>query len=302
MLNGIKQRQRTAKIFIWSTAMIYFIATTHVSLGLYILLLRYVRHAGIPEAHTSWFTCRTWDGCSYNGLIGCTVWTFDLLLIYRCYIIWRKRWLIILAPVVLLVAALAIHVPMLIWLTYESPMSYAPYRLSTFVSLPLLFVQNVLTTGLICLRLARQHQASRAAGIQPSNSRLSLFHIVRIIIESAAIYPIMLLIGTLLWVIQSDKFVIFFGLYIPIIGIVSTLLTIRIHNATTRRSGKTTLFTLFPWMNNTGSSDERQPASSGSELTTFGVKSVPVESGSDMTHFGVKSLPAPASASASETQ
>jgi len=176
-------------------------------------------------------------------------------------------------------------------------MSYAPYRLSSFVSLPLLFVQNVLTTGLICLRLAQQHRASRAAGIQPSNTRLSLFHIVRIIIESAAIYPIMLLISTILWSIQSDKFVIFFGLYIPIIGIVSTLLTIRIHNATTRRRSKTTLFTLFPWMNNSGSSDERQPVESGSELTTFGVKSVPVESGSELTHFGVKSPPALASAS-----
>jgi len=159
-------------------------------------------------------------------------------------------------PIVLLVASLAIRSTLFVWLRYEDPMLYLPFRLLSKAAVPTNFVQNVLTTGLICFRLVRQHRASRAAGIQPSNSRLNLCHVVRIMIESAIIYPIVLLATSILWSANSDSFWILFGMYAPIIGIASTLLTIRLHIATTRREDRTTLFTLSPWINNPDSSGQ----------------------------------------------
>jgi len=174
-------------------------------------------------------------------------------------------------PIFLLVASLTIKATLFAWLRYEDAMLYLPFRLLSKVAIPTSFVQNVLTTGLICSRLVRQHRASRAAGIQPSHSRLSLCHVVRIMIESAIIYPIVLLVSSILWSIYSGSFWVLFGMFAPIIGIVSTLLTIRLHIATTRRQDGTTLFTLSP---NPGSSGEAlRTVQSGRQMSTVQVAS-----------------------------
>lgn len=58
---------------------------------------------------------------------------------------------------------------------------------------PLSFVQNLMTTGLIILKIFLQHRASKKAGVVNLGSTLSLIRVVRVVIESAAIYTIQLL-------------------------------------------------------------------------------------------------------------
>jgi len=251
MVQGFKGRTMSAKIFIWSAALMYFIATAHVSLAFYRALMRYVWLAGTSAAQTYVSMACTWEHRASSSLNVIMAWIFDCLLTYRCYIIWSKRWYIVVVPIALFFARLAIDIAFLAWWTTSDPTKESPFKLSSQLSLPVTVVQNVLTTGLICFRLIRQHRISRASGIQPSRSRLSLFHVVRIMVESAAIYTALLCITIILQSVNSRGQWIFFAIKPPTIGIVFTLISIRLNILTTRaREPRTTLFTLSPWINN----------------------------------------------------
>jgi hypothetical protein len=95
-------------------------------------------------------------------------------------------------------------------------------------------------------------------------------------IESAAIYPIVLFIAGICWTIQSGGFYIFFNLYPTTIGIVTTLLTVRLHLATIPREGRTTLFTLPAFIDDSGSPDTSgEGPENQRQLTNVEVKSLP---------------------------
>src|SRR5687767_14606515 len=71
---------------------------------------------------------------------------------------------------------LAINIPLLAWLGTTGPTEDGPFKLLSNVALPVNFVQNVLTTGLIIFRLVRHHQASRVAFTRAAlTSAFSLF-------------------------------------------------------------------------------------------------------------------------------
>lgn len=59
---------------------------------------------------------------------------------------------------------------------------------------PLAFVQNFMTTGLIIFRIFTQHHASHKAGLMDVGSKFGPIRVMRIIVESAAIYTIQILI------------------------------------------------------------------------------------------------------------
>jgi len=212
---------------------------------------------------TPWLTTRKWETTAYSSLNVIAVWIFDCLLIYRCYTIWDRDWRVVVAPISLVIASLAMRTQMLAWANDEDPMSYNPFRLLSFAAVPVILVQNLLTTGLICFRLVRQHRSSM------SNAPLD---IVRIMLESAAIYSIHLFLMSILWASNSHGYWILFGMNVPIIGIVSTLLTVRVHVATTRRDHKATLSTLSPWMNNTTAPDDEEPQPTQMESPSKGAE------------------------------
>jgi hypothetical protein len=212
---------------------------------------------------------------AYNCLAIIMAWMFDCLMIYRCYIIWSKRWYIIVAPIVLFLASLI--VVFLSWLySPQSPIeNKKTFTILAYFAISVNILLNMTTTGLISFRLIRQHRTSRASGIQPSHSRLNLFHVVRIIVESAAIYTLLLLVTLIFHAIGSRNVWILLGINTPATGIALTLISIRLHAVTTRaREPRTTLFTISPWINDNSLSGVEMSRSVQSEnqLTPVGVK------------------------------
>lgn len=84
--------------------------------------------------------------------------------------------------------------------------------------LPFSFVQHIWTTGLIAFKLIRQHYQSRALGISDSRSRLNLYEVGIIMIESAAIYSLVLIAGIVFHALNSNIKFVLFGMGIPTIG------------------------------------------------------------------------------------
>jgi len=193
-----------------------------------------------------------WQYIAYSSLALIMMWIFDCLMIYRCYIIWGKRWHIIVVPSILFFAGILLAI--LAWLSSpQSPIENKLFKPLLNVALPVNVLQYIITTSLISFRLIRQHRASRASGIQPSHSRINLFHVVRIILESAAIYTVLLIVTIVFLSMRSRNFWILAGMNTPTVGIAFTLISIRIHVVTTRARDRTTLFTVSPWINNNSS-------------------------------------------------
>jgi len=267
MLKGINGRSLSAKIFLWTAAFMYLIATAHVSLSLHLLLRRH----RTPETGSTWFSAPKWEYRAYTGLSIIMMWIFDCLMIYRCYIIWSKQFSVIVAPIIVFLTSIILA--LLAWFSVtEGPLDMKKFKPLGHAVLPVNLFQNILTTGLICFRLVCQFRTSRASGIQPSHSRLNLFHVVRIILESAAIFTILYLITIIFYSIQSRIVWVLVGMNTPTIGITFSLISIRMNAVTSRaREPRSTLFTVSPW------NRESIVAESQSEnpLTPVGMKGVP---------------------------
>ena len=81
----------------------------------------------------------------------------------------------------------------------------------------LAFVQNSITTGLIAYRIWRQDRRSVAAGIS-TGSKTSLIPVVRIVVESAAIYLLELLVLIVLYALKHNAQFILQEAVVPTVG------------------------------------------------------------------------------------
>jgi hypothetical protein len=107
---------------------------------------------------------------------------------------------------------------LLVWFTHFG-MASGTAILSWMATIyPLVFAQNVITTGLIAFKLWTQHRISTANGVVDTSSRLSLMHILRIIVESAAIYSIQILVLLILYPFHHNAQFIVQSAVIPSIG------------------------------------------------------------------------------------
>ncbi|KAF8664205.1 hypothetical protein AX16_000768 [Volvariella volvacea WC 439] len=148
------------------------------------------------------------------------------------------------------------------------PTQFLPQSLLTTLDViyPITFVTNVLTTGLIAYRILRQHQHSQRSGIQPSNSRLSLFSVVRIIIESAAVYTLEVLILIILYFLQHRGQFVVQSMIVPTVGIVFSLVAVRLHMTNTQTNrNKSTLFNPG-WLDNSSLSRVDESSNPGESI------------------------------------
>jgi hypothetical protein len=93
---------------------------------------------------------------------------------------------------------------------------------------PLAFVQNFMTTSLIVLKIFLRHQESKNAGVRDVGSKLTLIHIIRIVVESAAIYTIQILVLNILYFFGDNFQFVVQPAIIPSIGMYSILQLVRV--------------------------------------------------------------------------
>jgi hypothetical protein len=81
----------------------------------------------------------------------------------------------------------------------------------------LAFVQNTWTTGLIAWRIWRQEKASAVIGLSSATSR-SLIPIVRIVVESAAVYVLELIVLIILYALNHNAQFVLQEAVVPTVG------------------------------------------------------------------------------------
>ncbi|KAF9465426.1 hypothetical protein BDZ94DRAFT_342384 [Collybia nuda] len=231
MLKKRKTRTWSGKVFLMAILLMYIQATTHIGVCLYRLIQAYVwlRDSVGPDSY--FFDTRRWDHFAHNFLICSMTWSGDALVIYRCFIIWNQRYIIILFPSLLLVYVMAVNCSVLYWFTHPHVIPFLNLIVWMDAVYPVAFFQNILTTGLIVFKILHQHYISTAAGVRSAGSRLKLIHIVRILVESAVIYTTQLFITIILYFQRHNALYIMQYAMVPTIGIVFNLIAVRIHIA-----------------------------------------------------------------------
>ncbi|RXW23251.1 hypothetical protein EST38_g2605 [Candolleomyces aberdarensis] len=151
---------------------------------------------------------RSWERFTSPGLSMATVVLGDALLVYRCYVIWKRTWWVVILPSLTLITALVISVFALVFEVDASrTVKFESARTLLTVS------TNILATGLISFYLLRARY--RLSYIFPSKELQLYTGVVAILIESALplsvfgiIYGAMALTGHSVPKAHREKFLV----------------------------------------------------------------------------------------------
>ncbi|TFK65926.1 hypothetical protein BDN72DRAFT_900284 [Pluteus cervinus] len=233
-------RSASARVFTISTVIMYVIATIHIALALCRTIIGYV-YTPIPAQHAYWFS-KAPEHLAYFDLTNCMCWMGEFLLIYRCWIIWEKRFIVIIPSVLMFFSGIALGI--FINIVWSVPGRILKYPGVVDAILPLFLAQNVWTTALLAYRLIRQHKQSEASGIRDTPTRTNLYQVGRIMLESAALFTLDLILSIVLHLVGSNIKVVFIELMVPIIGISFSLIAVRVHLSATHQPENPASFTI----------------------------------------------------------
>jgi len=226
-------------------------------------------------------------------------WLSQCILIYRCWVIWGRRYYIIIVPLLISTASLALEFVLINYLAIiSSPTATGPIILSTLPKLlmsgksafALSLAVNSLTTSLIVLRIVLLSQ-----GIQ-SEVRTGASHI-RTAIAMMAETGLMTFVVQLLWVIlfsQQDPethsaFFLIGGPTTMIYGLTPTLLAVRVGMGASIETRVNDSSLQFASMNHPHSQQTQTTRTIGSTATRTGGINVELSTFSDVGKNGSRS-------------
>jgi len=157
----------------------------------------------------------------------------DLILIYRCYVVYNRRWLVIVVSLIMWTGTLACGIT-LIYVNSHLKLStnFDEKHLVTFLTAlsVLSMVQSLVTTSLIAFRILT---IDRQVAQFRSSNRSKLRPTIRIIIESGAVYTISLIIFLVVFLCSNNAQYALSDAIMMIIGIVFNMIIVRIHQGRT---------------------------------------------------------------------
>ncbi|RXW19539.1 hypothetical protein EST38_g6314 [Candolleomyces aberdarensis] len=182
-----------SRVFLVAGTINFILGTLHVAFALFRLIRAYALLVVPPYPIFYIFDFNRWDNFSHLVILALMTWVADGLVIYRCFLIWRRNYWIIILPTLLVLISMAMT--FVNWRWFKHPEDFDPNVIKHIFNMvfPLNLAQNVITTSLIAAKIYMQHRASQRSGLQLS-SAINLITIIRIIVESAMIYTVLTII------------------------------------------------------------------------------------------------------------
>jgi hypothetical protein len=229
------------------------------------MLRGYVYHIDPRGPAFYFWDFRRWDLIASNSMLCAMTWLGDGLVIYRCFVVWNYNYYIIILPLILLVMEFVSNILLLVWFTHPGMVDLDVLLKWMGTIYPIIFAQNVITTGLIALRIWKQHRNSSRSGAIDASSKINLISILRIIIESAAIYTLQLLVLLILYPMHHNAQIIVQYAIVPSIGIVFALIAVRVHLPRSRTifEDPTYATALQNWFEDDNTTRTTDPSASG---------------------------------------
>ncbi|KAJ7772351.1 hypothetical protein B0H16DRAFT_1714546 [Mycena metata] len=176
---------------------------------------------------------------SLTGVIMNSCWLFvtpiaDAFIIFRTFVVWNENWWIILFPTILCVVGLGSSIWNVIALTKVG--AYAGIwgntawaAVNTFLSVSMAI--NVICTALISFRILHMRHQIVTTGAVTATAGQGM-HVVAVIVESAALYTLMLIATIITTSRGSFVNFVFLSLLPPTIGAVFSYIIIRVSRGT----------------------------------------------------------------------
>ncbi|RDX42184.1 hypothetical protein OH76DRAFT_1561127 [Lentinus brumalis] len=239
---SIMQKKVRDGVSLWlpiTCALILTITLTDLIMNAILVYQAYEIKGTEPLDPVATIACHSNDplGISKNALIVVLGIVSDVIIVYRTFVIWDLAILMVLLPIGLLLADIALGI-WAVWTLASSGSGTDPVLAAVTLRVRYFFVVtfclNMLCAGLICWRILRVH------AIMPSNvSRNSVIErptkrALEVVVETAAIYCVHLLILIVSSSIGSNVFFIFLDPLPPVTALVFSMIIVRAQNGRTR--------------------------------------------------------------------
>ncbi|KAF8718308.1 hypothetical protein AX14_011912 [Amanita brunnescens Koide BX004] len=235
-----KRLRRGLMIYLYSTMLLTFcLITAHLAVDLTRMFTAFTVHTDIPNAPEAFYAnVDTSLNITKNAAVVCATLIADALLIYRTLIVWGRRWLIIVLPVILYFLDIATS----IWFTWsitEAPSGHSVLGDTAFARSAYFFATtlavNLVCTCLISFKIWRVQRAvvGYVNGFRRARNALL------IVLESAAIYTAALVCMIILACVDSAALFFFLNSMPPLIGTVFTFVVLRSSSDEVGRSSGT---------------------------------------------------------------
>ncbi|KIP06254.1 hypothetical protein PHLGIDRAFT_515790 [Phlebiopsis gigantea 11061_1 CR5-6] len=188
---------------------------------------------------TSLTTIAPWLEATGDAFFCLNIFLADCLFIWRCWVIWQRRWVIVILPICAsitgaVLAGLIVHDQVV---GLESDVTYVVVqKTQQFVTLStayfaLSIATSLATTLLITLRILSVQHATRKAGARTSSYNAA----VEILVESAALYSATLLVFVVLNSRHDINFYYAQNIHAQVAGLAPTLIILRVAAGKSRR-------------------------------------------------------------------
>ncbi|KZO89950.1 hypothetical protein CALVIDRAFT_569503 [Calocera viscosa TUFC12733] len=173
----------------------------------------------------------SWKEVARTAITLCYAVLADVILIYRCWVVWGRRLIIIAIPLVILAAGICMDILMVV--TIASLSSGAGIFFNALqgritAALSIILLQNIIVTSLIVYRIWRVSKSTVGAAVG------DLWPIISIIVESGAVFVATIFIFLMTYVTSSNSQYVLLESINPMIGITFSLLTIRVSHSSTK--------------------------------------------------------------------
>ncbi|KAK0452127.1 uncharacterized protein EV420DRAFT_1766215 [Desarmillaria tabescens] len=175
--------------------------------------------SGTIDLHPKWSTWSLVENVPW----ALTTIVADAFLVYRTYIVWSQRYLVIIIPLILYAADVGAMIYVFVLLANSNTTVAQSNNVATVFAAVTLSA-NIVCTALISFRIwtVQRNLAGTRQGSDP------LSGIVALIVESAAIYTVVLIPQIVTLIIRIPIYYAFFDIQAPVIGIVFSMIIIRV--------------------------------------------------------------------------
>ncbi|KAL1730850.1 hypothetical protein EV714DRAFT_283770 [Schizophyllum commune] len=216
------------KLMLFASFLLFAFSTAHLCIDIRRIYLGLVRHRntlGGPIAYFSDVSQETF--VSKNGIYTAHTALGDGVVIYRCYMVWRKIWVIVL-PMILWCSVLASGIGTVYTIAQVTPESGNIFAANTARWITAFYATtlacNFMATAILAYRL---WSAERGSHVWRSG-RSSIRPVLLIVVDAGVLYSVTLFCALILFVSQSRAQYVVLDMITPIISISFYMVLLRV--------------------------------------------------------------------------
>ncbi|KAJ6589399.1 hypothetical protein B0H19DRAFT_236597 [Mycena capillaripes] len=227
---GFRKGQSTHNRVMFGFSLVMFIiATMHLAMNIFRLIRGYVDFRLAPGGPVGYIgTLKLWDHIFKDTLYATQSIIGDAAAVYRCWILWGRNYRVIIFPsILLIVSTVSGYMVCGLYSTEDPNATVFDPRLTNWITTfySVAVTQNIITTGLMSWRLWLGER--RGAAYRLSSS--TFMPILRILVESAALYLFVEILLLSLYSVNYNAQYILLECVTPIVGFTFSVITIRIN-------------------------------------------------------------------------